>query len=66
MGYGAGMIDRAEAIARLPEPLRGCVEACLAMLARLDDPEDRTMLVAILLAENEIEWLDPSQRQRTH
>jgi hypothetical protein len=28
------------------------VEACLALLTRLDDPADRTMLVAILLAEN--------------
>jgi hypothetical protein len=34
------------------------------MLARLDNPEDRTMVVAILLAENEIERLDPGQRQR--
>jgi hypothetical protein len=36
------------------------------MIARLDDPDDRTMLVAILLAENEIERLDPGQRRRTH
>jgi hypothetical protein len=59
------MIDRADAIARLPEPLRSAVEACLAMIARLD-PDDRTMLVAILLAENEIERLDPETRQRLH
>jgi hypothetical protein len=60
------MVDRAAAIARLPEPLRSVTEACLAMIARLDNLDDRTMLVAILLAENEIEWLDPRQRQRAH
>jgi hypothetical protein len=58
------MFSRDEAIARLPEPLRSVTEACLAMLARLDDLNDRTMLVAILLAENELEWRDPAQRQR--
>jgi hypothetical protein len=57
-------ITREDAIARLPEPLRGTVEACLAMIARLDDLNDRMMTVVVLLAENEIEWLDPSQRQR--
>jgi hypothetical protein len=60
------MINRAEAIARLQEPLRSTVEACMALIARLDDPDDRTMMVAILLAENEIERLDPAQRQRSH
>jgi hypothetical protein len=60
------MIDRAEAIARLQEQLRSTVAACMALIARLDDPDDRTMLVAILLAENEIERLDPAQRQRSH
>jgi hypothetical protein len=39
------MIDRAEAIVRLQEPLRSTVEACMALIPRLDDPDDRTMLV---------------------
>jgi hypothetical protein len=59
-------MTRAEAIARLAEPLRSYVEACLAMIAELDDPADRTMLVGILLAENEIERLHPAERQRAH
>jgi hypothetical protein len=36
----------------------------LAIIARLDSLDDRTMLVAVLLAENEIEWFDPSERER--
>jgi hypothetical protein len=61
----AATVDRAAAIARLPEPLRTVTEACLGMLARLS-PEDRTECVAILLAENEIERLHPEQAQRAH
>jgi hypothetical protein len=37
----------------------------LAIIARLDSLDDRTMLIGILIAENEIEWFDPNQRQRT-